>query len=268
MRLGQKPPLADYLRALWQRRDFAVTVPLGELRAQNMDTVLGNLWHLLNPVMLVAVYFTIFGLLLDTSRGVDNFLAFLSVGVFVYQYSQRATIAAAKSIPANEGLIRSIQFPRALLPISTVIGQTVAFMPAVVVMLVVAVATGEQPRLRWLLLAPVVALQAAFNLGTALVVARLADSFRDVQNILPFVFRLLFYLSGVLYLVEAWVDDPVLLRAFNANPFYAFVTLARGAILGGPVDPELWVSVLVWTGVVLPLGFAFFRAGEQRYGRG
>lgn len=268
MRLGEKTPLPVYLRALWQRRDFAVTVPLGELRAQNMDTVLGNLWHLLNPVLLVAVYFTIFGLLLDTSRGVDNFLAFLAVGVFVYQYSQRTAIAAAKSIPANEGLIRSIQFPRALLPISTVIGQTVAFMPAVAVMVVVALATGERPTLRWLLLGPIFLLQSAFNLGAALVVARLADSFRDVQNILPFVFRLLFYMSGVLYLVEAWVGDPALRRLFNANPLYAFVTLARGPVLGEPSNPELWMSVLVWTAVILPVGFAFFRAGEQRYGRG
>lgn len=268
MRLGEKPPLPVYLRALWQRRDFAVTAPLGELRAQNMDTVLGNLWHLLNPVLLVAVYFTIFGLLLDTSRGVDNFIAFLAVGVFVYQYSQRTTIAAAKSIPSNEGLIRSIHFPRALLPVSTVIGQTLAFMPAVVIMLIVAVATGEQPHVRWLMLAPILVVQVAFNLGAAFVVARLADSFRDVQNILPFLFRLLFYLSGVLYLVEAWVADPVLRRLFNANPLYAFVTLARSAILGGPTDPELWLSALVWTGAILPVGFAFFRAAEQRYGRG
>lgn len=268
MRLGEKTPLPVYLRALWQRRDFAVTVPLGELRAQHMDTVLGNLWHLLNPVLLVAVYFTVFGLLLDTSRGVDNFLAFLAVGVFVYQYSQRTTIAAAKSLPANEGLIRSIQFPRALLPASTVIGQTLAFIPAMAVMLIVAAATGEQPSVRWLLLGPIFLLQVAFNLGVALMVARLADSFRDVQNVLPFVFRLLFYLSGVLYLVDAWVGDPLLRRLFNANPLYAFVTLARSPILGDPVSPELWVSASLWTGVVLPVGFAFFRAGEQRYGRG
>jgi teichoic acid transport system permease protein len=267
-RLGAKVPLGPYLREIWARREFATAVPLGELRAQNMDTVLGNLWHLLNPLLLVAVYYLIFGVLLDTDRGVDNFLTFLTVGVFTFHYSRKSVLAGSRSLVSNEGLIRSIKFPRAILPIATVIGETVAYLPALALMLVVAVATGVEPRLSWLVLVPVLFVQGLFNLGLVFVVARVTTAFRDVQNLLPFVFRLLFYVSGILYLVDRFVDDPLVLTVFRLNPFYAFPTLNRFAVLGMVAEPLVWVSALAWTSVLFVSGFVFFRAGEQEYGGG
>lgn len=265
--MGRKRPLGQYLREVWRRRDFATALPVAELRAQNMDTVLGNLWHVMNPLLLVGVYFLVFGVALPVDRGVDNFLAFLAVGVFSYHYSQKTMMAGAKCIAANEGLLRSFQFPRTLLPVSTVVGQSLAFLPAVVIMLLMAVATGEPPRLAWTLLVVVFALQALFNVGGTFVLARLADRFRDVQNVLPFAFRLVFYLSGVLYLAEEFVPGP-LLPVLNANPFYVFVTLARAPVLGDHTTPVLWLSAVAWALGLFVLGFWYFRAAEHRYGRG
>lgn len=265
--MGRKRPLGQYLKEAWHRRDFAIALPMAELRAQNMDTVLGNLWHVMNPILLVGVYFLVFGVALSVDRGVDNFLAFLAVGVFTYHYSQKTMMAGAKSIAANEGLLRSFQFPRTLLPASTVIGQTLAFLPAIAIMLLMAVATGEPPRLTWLLLAVVFALQALFNLGGTLVLARLADRFRDVQNVLPFAFRLAFYLSGILYLAEEYVPSS-LLPLLNVNPFYVFVTLARAPVLGDQTTLVLWLSAVAWALGLFVIGFWYFRAAEHRYGRG
>lgn len=268
--VSRKLPLRVYLGDAWRRRDFAIAMPAAELRAQNMDTVLGNLWHVMNPILLVSVYFVIFGLVLDVSRGVDNFLAFLGVGVFTFHYSQKTVIASAKSIASNQGLLRSFQFPRVLLPVATVIGQSFAFLPAVGIMLVLAVATTEPPSTAWALLVPLFLLQALFNLGAGLLAARLGDRFPDLQNVLPFLFRLAFYLSGVLYLAEALISDSLVLTLFNLNPFYAFVMLARAPVLHelGPAPPALWISALLWTAVLLVVGFWYFRAGEREYGRG
>src|SRR5680860_814353 len=63
-----------YFVEMWNRRDFAVAVPLEELRSQHKTTLLGNMWHLLNPLLTVAVYYFVFGKLLHTDRGIDNFL--------------------------------------------------------------------------------------------------------------------------------------------------------------------------------------------------
>jgi teichoic acid transport system permease protein len=266
--LGGKPPLRLYLRQLWSRREFAVAIAAGEVRSQNMDTVLGNLWHVLNPLLLTGVYYLIFGAILRTDRGVENFIAFLTIGVFAYHYSQKSIVAGAKAVVANEGLIRSIQFPRAVLPTATVIGHTLSFLPAVAIMLVVALLSGVDLHVAWLLLVPILVLQALFNMGAAFVLARLTDRFHDVTNVLPYLFRIAFYMSGILYSVDRFVQDETLRRLFDLNPFYVFVTLARAPILDNAIPPVTMLSALLWTAGLLLFGFHYFRSGETEYGRG
>jgi teichoic acid transport system permease protein len=273
--LGRSMPVRVYLRSLWERRQFAISVPLGELRTQHMNTVLGNVWHLLNPMLQVGVYFLIFDLLLNTSRGVENFIAYLAIGVFCFGYMQRSIRACASSIVNNEGLIRSLSFPRAILPISAVVRETIAFWPAVVLMTVLAAVTGEGVRWTWLAIVPWTVLMAIFSLGAGLILARLTDRLQDVDNVLPFLFRLAFYMSGILYAFERFVPDAYMnwLPIIALNPFYAFISHMRHALMSTygadpAVDPWLWPSALLYPVVFLVFGFLYFRAGEQRYGRG
>ena len=272
VRLGGKPALRRYLASLWQRREFAWSIAVGNLRSQHLDTALGNLWHVVNPLLLIGVYWLVFGVLLEgLDRGVDNFVGFLAVGIFVFNYCQRSISSGASSIVSNIGLIRSLQFPRAVLPISAVIQQLLAFGSGIVVMLVMLVATGEPPQLSWFMLAPLVLVATLFSVGGALIAARLTDQIRDVQNVLPYIFRLLFYLSGVLYSVDAFVDDERLLRLFLFNPFYDLVSIARHHLMASHEEPLItwmWLVVSTMTVLFVLVGTTFFRAGEKAYGRG
>lgn len=274
-RLGQRSSVTSYVRQIWQRRQFAFAIAGGELRGQNMDTVLGNLWHVLNPLLLALIYYLIFGVLLDITRGtIANVAGFIVVGVFVFHYSQKTIMSGAKAISDNEGLIRSIRFPRALLPLSVVLGQAVAILPALAVMLVVVTATGETPQPAWVLMPALLVVQTVFNVGASFVVARFADRFRDVQQVLPYMFRLLFYASGVLYPVTRFISEDSTLRwLFDLNPFYVWVSLWRGPLMPSEgdiptFDPYLATVGVVWALVLLVGGFFYFRAGEESYGRG
>ncbi len=82
------------------------------------DTLLGNLWHLGNPLLSVAVYYLIFGVVLGVTRGIDNYILWLSIGVFAFGLTTSTVLGGATSIASNKGLIRSIRFPRALLTVS------------------------------------------------------------------------------------------------------------------------------------------------------
>lgn len=264
-----KEPLGRYLAEVWDRREYLMRVPLDDLRAKNYDTVLGNLWHLLNPLLLIGVYYLVFGVILSIDRGVDNFIAFLAVGILTFQFTQKSATQGAKAIISNEGLIRSLRFPRAILPLSVVLGETLAHASALLVMFVVAAVTGEPITPAWVLVPLLlVPLQFLFNLGLACFTARATDAFRDIENLLPFVFRIAFYMSGILYSVEAVVEDATLRALFALNPIYCFASLARMAVMGDPFNPALLWSAMVWTVLVLIIGFTVFRSGEQRYGRG
>ena len=264
--LTQPPSSAAYLREAWRRRDFAVQVPVQDLRAQNMGTALGQLWHLANPALLVGVYFLIFGVVIDTSRGVENFLGFLIVGVVLFHLTQRVVQDAAVCITRNLGLIRSVQFPRILLPVAALNGQTAAFVPALALALLAVVATGERPSLRWLALVGVLAAQFVFNLGAALLVARIGANVTDLRQLLPHVFRLLFYASGVIFSVDAFVTSEAWRRAFALNPIYDVITCARWCLLGEPVDGWVVVGLAAWCLALPVVGFAVFRRSDQRLG--
>ncbi len=257
--------LNRYLRGMWDRREYIRYVAVNELKSRQMTSVLGNLWHLLNPMLTIGVYWLIFGVVLKVDRGVDNFIAFIAVGVFTFAFTQRSTTHGARSVVNNMGLIKAIRFPRAVLPASSTLTEALATLPPIVVMLVVALATGESMTVRWLAVLPLFGLQLVFNLGAAFVAARLTHHVRDVTQILPFFFRLLLYGSGVIFSVEAYADSSIK-WLFYLNPMYDFVTLMRWAVLGGDAEPVLLLSAAVWSVLLCSLGFLWFRSAEASYG--
>lgn len=275
-RVGVRPSLGKYLRDVWARREFALTVALGELKAQNQNTVLGNLWHLLNPLMLAGVFYLIFGVILEVDRGnISNYPAFLITGVFTFYFSQKVILAGSRVVVGNHKLIQNVQFPRVLLPIATVMQESLAQLPALAAMLVLVLVTGESLQATWLLLVPIWLVQSVFSLGMSLVAARLTFHFRDTEKILPYFMRIWFYLSGIFFgaeFVDNRVSDmgttgEVIAVLYRINPMYGFIRLTRDAVLDGATQPAYWGSVLVWSLVAVVAGFLFFRRREEQYSR-
>lgn len=259
----------SYLEALWRRRDFAIAMPAETIRTRHQNTVLGNVWHLGNPLLTVGVYLLVFGSLLGVDRGIDNYLLWLTVGVFAYRLTSASVLGGATAISSNVGLMRALRFPRALLPISVVVGELLTFSYELAAIGFVAVATGAGLSQRLVLLPVILVLHTALNLGGAFVAARLNDAFRDVQQMIPFVFRLLQFVSGVMYPIDRYLDSSHawLHRFVVWNPIVTILDLYRWAFMGTPVDGGALVRLVGISAASLVLGFRFFVAAEQRYGR-
>ena len=178
------PGNVAYFRSVWERRDYMGYAASNELRSRQMNSVLGNLWHLINPMLQIAVYFVIFGVVLGVDRG-ENYFVFLSIGIFVFGFTQRSTTSGANSINNNKGLLNVFSFPRALLPVTSTLTETLATFAPIVVMYVVALLNGEVPNWTWLLLIPLMGVQLVFNLGWALVAARATSSVRTSPSCSP-----------------------------------------------------------------------------------
>ncbi len=264
-------PAGQYLAAMWARRDFAVALPIEEVRSAHQNTLLGNLWHLANPMLSVAVYYLVFGVMLNVSSGTDNYILWLMIGVFTFGLTNRCVLGGATSISNNQGLMRAIRFPRALLPVSLVISKLLTFGFELAVLAAVALITGEGVSARWLALPLVLGVHSALNLGGAFIAARLNDSFRDIQQIIPFVFRLLTYLSGVMFPLGTYLTDEkaggAIATIVRLNPLVGILDLYRWVFMGTPVTfDELW-KLLVISGFLLTFGFWYFRSAESKYGR-
>jgi teichoic acid transport system permease protein len=255
-----------YLQSLLDRSDYMTYSALNELRSRQMTSVLGNLWHLLNPLLQIGVYFVVFGLVLQVDRG-DNYLAFLSIGIFVFGFTQRSTISGAGSIQNNKGLLNAFSFPRALLPVTSTLTEMFATLAPVFVIYIVALLSGAVPTWSWLALVPLMALQLVFNFGAALMAARATNSVRDISQLLPFIFRLLLYMSGVLFDVTQYTEGKSWAWVFDINPIYCIVTLTRWSVLGGEFRLDLFVTFVIWSVVMAAAGLMWFRSGEGDYGR-
>lgn len=276
-RIGARPKLGAYLRSLWSRRQFIWTMATAHAYARNRDNYLGQFWHILNPLLWAAVYFTVFGVILGTRRDVENFIAFLVIGVFLFRFVSSTFSGGAKAISGNLSLVRSLHFPRAVLPISTVLAEFLILIPAVVVMVLIVAASGSfygdvdsDPMWSWLLLPLAVLLLYLFCTGVGMIIARLVADVRDLANLLPFINRLLFYLSGVFFSLEVRFGEALgpLLPYAEHQPVAVYLSLARSAMLEEfPLDGTMWLFGVGWALLALIGGFLFFWRAEERYGR-
>jgi len=268
--VGARPPLPEYLRALWQRRAFIWTFARARVDSANNRSALGRAWTFLTPLLNAGVYYLIFGLLLQTSRGIDNFIAYLVTGVFVMGYSQRSIRAGSVSIAGNLGLVRSLHFPRAVLPLAAVTEQFLGFLASLVILIPVILLTGEPITWHWLLFPLAIGIQTLFTAGAALTFARLGAQSPDLNQVLPFALRVWLYGSGVFYSFDRFegVLPPWAMAVLTYQPGAVYLQLARDALMASYEVPlSVWWAGIAWGLLALIGGTVYFWRAEAAYGR-
>lgn len=265
--VNQLDTLGEYVRDLWSRRGYWVSVPADDLRAKNRHTVLGPFWHILNPAIEIFIYYLVFGRLIGTDRGLSNFIGFLTVGLVTFALTARALPLAARLMISNVAMLRSLQFPKALLPLAESMRSGYTFLLSVPAMLLTVLLTGEPLRWQWILVVPAFVIALVFGAGAILIVARLGRMYADLEPLIGHGIRLLFYMSGVLYEPSRWTSRADINLLFDLNPFYEMNTLMRSALLVDISAPLwMWGAATLWAIGTFVLGLLFFRKGELSYG--
>jgi len=266
-----RQPIRAYIRELWTRRDFIIAMGSGRKSAQYRDTSLGRLWQVLGPILNAIVYYFIFGVLLQTSRGVENYPAFLIIGVFTFTYTQRVVTGGTKAIANNRNIIRAIHFPRAVMPLSVIVQEVQQQLVSLGILAVIVLLTGEPITWLWLGVIPVVLMQTVFNVGLCMLVARWTAASRDVAQLVPFVMQTWRYLSGVMFSIPIFTADlePWVEKVLYLNPMTEYIELMRACLLEGYAIPEyLWALAAGWAVFTLVVGFVVFYRAEESYSRG
>jgi|HubBroStandDraft_6_1064221.scaffolds.fasta_scaffold15565_4 teichoic acid transport system permease protein len=229
-----RPPLVEYLRRIWRRRYFVTGFATAQNVAMYTEARLGQVWQILTPLLNVAVYYLIFGLILNTKRGVPDFIAFLVIGVFIFNFTQRSFIISSRVMWDSLPLIRALYFPRACLPLGYVLIELQQLAISLIVIFATVLAVGQPVTWYWLLIIPVLIMQTLFNIGAAFILARFGAGFDDVSQLLPFIVRTWFYASGVMFSIQTFStlrNHPTLTRILQYNPAAIYITLTRNALL-------------------------------------
>ncbi|MGB8022223.1 MAG: ABC transporter permease [Candidatus Nanopelagicales bacterium] len=266
-----RQPIGKYISELWSRRDFVVALATGRNTAAYTNTALGRVWQVLAPILNALVYYLVFGLLLNTKKGVDNFVAFLIIGVFTFTYTQRCVTGGTKAIANNRQLIRAVHFPRAVLPTAVVIQEIQQQIVSMGVMFVIVLLSGEPLTFSWLGVIPILLMQSMFNAGICLLVARWTAASGDVTQLVPFVMHTWRYFSGVFYSIEVFTEGHAewVRTVMYANPATTYIELMRDCLMESHDAPGiLWAYGLGWGVVMLVVGFFVFYRAEESYARG
>ena len=271
---GKLPSLREYSRQLWAYRHFIASYANAKVTSALGKTRLGIFWQVLTPLINAAVYYVIFGVILNTRSGVDNFVPYLCTGVFIFGFTQSVVQAGIQAISGNMGLIRALHFPRASLPLAVATVEIRNMLASMAVLVAIVLGFGEPVTWEWLLIVPIFLLQCVFNAGLSLASARLGSKVADFKQLVPFIMRLWLYGSAVLYPVTRFSEhlSGWKLAVIEANPLLIFIDLMRHALMEdvplANTPTVMWLEAIGWTLVVGFGGYVYFWRGEKGYGRG
>jgi ABC-type polysaccharide/polyol phosphate export permease len=256
------PPLGRYWRSLWARRSFINEYSKSELRASHYDSVFGQLWLIINPLLLSGVYFLL--IVIIAGNADKTRYAHLTGSLFLFYLVSNAMNGGAKSVTSGEKLILNTAFPRLALPFSTTIVAFFKFLPTLPVFLIIKFALGLEFswQMLWGLLVILIAL--IFGLGIAILISAANVYFRDVSTFLPYLNRTLLYVSPVLY--EASNVNQSIAFIKNINPFFPILDSWSRVMVHN--EALIWSDVTkaaIWAVATFLIGTYIFLTREREF---
>jgi len=245
-----------------------------QLRAGHRNKVLGNLWTLLDPLMLLGIYYLVFGIgLRQAGDDPGKFVIYLGIGVLAFRFLDQTLAQAANCIRANRGLVEQVPFPKAILPIVISLCRLYDFVWGLVVLCIAIWLTGFPltASVGWV---PIfILIQLALCIGLAYIVACVGAFFADTTNIVAAATRLLFFASPIFYFARPEPGHPGIIPPeyatyYYLNPLATLLDGYRDALLWGRTpSAETLLYPLAVSFIALGVGFAIFSRHERRYAR-
>jgi len=257
------PPLGSYIRELWRRREFAFELSRTQLREQHFNTVFGQLWLILNPLLLALVYFILIDILKVRGSNTAEFFAHLMAGLFAYYFVSSAMTLGTKSVTKGGRLILNSAFPRALLPLSAVITSFMRFLPTLLIYIPIHIASGLPVNLNTLWVLPVLALLLLLACGLAMLVSAGQVYFRDLSNFLPYMLRIWLYCTPVLYFASEVPDKYKWL--LDVNPLGGLMPAWSEALRGHAPAAGALLPGLAWGIGLFVVASLFFLSREREF---
>ncbi|MDQ1725363.1 MAG: teichoic acid transport system permease protein [Frankiaceae bacterium] len=268
------PDLHVYFRQLWARRHFAAELSRSNMRAAHTNTFFGQMWLVINPVLLAGVYYVMVNVLSPGTKAVAGkaathgqswgYFAHLCAGLFAFYFISGCMTTGGQSVIGGGKLIMNTAFPRMLLPLSAVRTGFFRFLPTMIVYAALHIAAGLPINAKLLLAFPIVGLMTLFAAGLACLFGTLYVYFRDVSSFIPYFNRIWLYLSPVI-IPFATLRDHLHGLGF-INPLYSLIGLWSELLTANTVlGLKYWLAGTAWAVGTFLLGSLLFMSREREF---
>jgi lipopolysaccharide transport system permease protein len=238
-RTAEVPSLARTLGGLHRYQHLLRNLVMKDLKLKYRGSVIGFMWSLANPLLMTIVYTFAFRNILQ--MGGQGFVFYVMLGLLAWTFFSSSAAMSTGAIADNGGLVKSIWFPRAILPTATVLFNLAQYLLTVLVFLPLMFAYYRVPFAAPMLLFPViVTLQTLFTIGVALILSTSTAFFRDVRHLVDVGLMMLFWATPIVY--ELTGRSEKIRQVVLLTPVSPFITAYHDIFYY-----RQWPSTMMWT---------------------
>lgn len=259
------------LKEVWHYRDLLFLFVKRDFAAQYKQTILGPVWHFIQPVFTSLMFLLVFGKVLDVpTDGISPKLLFFLSGVTIWNYFSACLTATSNTFVANAGIFGKVYFPRLVIPISTVLSNMIRFGIQFLLLFALMAWYGIQRGhfyfgSSWLLIPLLVVMMAGMGLGLGIIISSLTTKYRDLTVLIGFAVQLLMYVTPVAYPLS-YLKTKSFAAWIAWNPLSPIVEAFRFALFGtGTIDAIALGYSFVFMLVALFIGLLIFSKVERSF---
>ena len=267
--------ILDQIRHLYQYRALISNLVIRDLKVRYKNSVLGVLWSLMNPLLMMIVFTVVFTIMAPVrSASLQNFPVFVLCALLPWNFFASSVIGSTASIVGNAALLKKVYFPREILPLSLILANLINFLIALIVLFVVLLLF-QIPLTIWLIFLPVVIIiQIIFTLGIGLFLSSVNVFYRDTQQVLDVVMLAWFFMTPIFYPLSVLPRSyevfgftlDVWRLAYILNPMASLIASYRVILIdGAPPAPDFLARTAITAGIILLIGWAMFSRVSWRF---
>lgn len=251
-------------KELWRFRELFYFFTWRDIKVKYKQTILGFLWAVLQPVLMMIIFSLFFGKALNIPSDSLPYPLYVISGLIVWNLFSTGFTNACSSMVTNAAIIKKIYFPRLVIPVSALLVSLFDFFVAFLIFIAVLIYYAQPVSWSALIYWPLSIFAAVLGtLGPGTWMAALNVKYRDIRYVIPFVVQILFFLSPVIYPASI-LKFPFLKYILALNPSYAAIELFRMPITHSTPNELIYIS-LSSTVVFLVVGMMYFRRTEDQF---
>ncbi len=244
-------------------RDLIITLTQKEVKVRYKSTIFGYVWSIAHPLAFALVFFMAFKVVMRIKM--EGYAVFLIAGLFPWQWLSNSVNASPMTFLVNTSLIKKVYFPRNILPLATVLQDTIHFLLSIPVIVLFLLIYHKSPSLSWIYGIPVlVGIQLLMTYGLSLLISSINLFIRDLERLTIIGMTLLFYLTPVIY-PETMIPARYKTLVLVANPLSSLMVSWRNLFLEGTLELSLVVTSFIYSFFVCMVGYLVYKKLSSKF---